>query len=160
MKHYAIEVAGPDGTTSLTKSNRGIGKGFRSHLESVGKRDKDCDLSPTIIESRKLMKRLTCPGAPDFDAHVKPKNMPPPESAGFPHYIKMIRHLNRKFSVAEIKVALEGCKADSAPGEDGIPYRALQLMDDGALGCLCEIYNASLSSGALPAQWPTACMQC
>lgn len=50
-------------------------------------------------------------------------------------------NLDADFSMDELRMALQTCRRDSGPGEDGITYQALFNLDMPSLPILLEHYN-------------------
>ncbi|KAH7964506.1 hypothetical protein HPB51_027256 [Rhipicephalus microplus] len=62
-------------------------------------------------------------------------------------------HMDLPFTVEELEVALALCRRSTSPGSDGIPYRALCKLGDGARRELLSLYNISWQDGNVPDDW-------
>ena len=60
------------------------------------------------------------------------------------------------FSMDELEAALALCRRSSAPGPDGITYRALCNLGDEARKALLHLYNDSWQTGTVPQAWKSS----
>lgn len=102
-------------------------------------------------------KRSEIDVAEDFCARLSGQltatNIPSPSSSYPP---PRDFRLDLPFSIHELKAALALCSRTSAPGPDGISYRALCHLGERARGVLLEVYNESWRNGTLPTTWKTS----
>jgi hypothetical protein len=66
---------------------------------------------------------------------------------------KLLKQLNRRFTIREVNEALATCNMKSSAGEDELSYAMLDLMSDASVGHLCHIFNACLEKGKVPGEW-------
>lgn len=59
---------------------------------------------------------------------------------------------NEPLSLVELKQALAST-ANTSPGQDGISYKMLKLLNDNSLSTLLNVYNKIWQSGILPPSW-------
>lgn len=81
-----------------------------------------------------------------------PSNVPPMRSCPPPGDHRM----DLPFSMHELQAALSLCGRTSAPGPDGISYRALCHLGERARLALLDLYNSSWRDGTVPISWKTS----
>jgi hypothetical protein len=53
----------------------------------------------------------------------------------------------------EVQDAVRGLKVGKAPGPNGLPYRALKQLPQGAMSFLVALFNAALLAQYFPPLW-------
>ena len=63
---------------------------------------------------------------------------------------------SRPITLVEVTSLLKGCRNNTSPGEDTIPYMALKNLPEDGLLAISRIYNLCLRRGYFPIQWKHA----
>ena len=61
--------------------------------------------------------------------------------------------LNETFDLQSLRIALQKCKKNTSPGEDGISYEILVKLPQPSLQALLKLYNLTWDRGILPFSW-------
>ena len=113
----------------------------KSPFKALGLYQKRPDIDVAEEFCARLSGQLTAP-----DSLPLSNSCPPPRDP----------RMDLPFSIQELKAALASCKRSSAPGPDGISYRALCHLGERARIALLELYNESWQEGTLPLSWKTS----
>jgi hypothetical protein len=150
-----VNSVNDSGAPSLATSSEEIADAHKRHWETVMAAIKDADMTDTVRKNELLLLQLR-KSKGQILRDATPDSAPSPGHRQHAQYSALIKHLNRDIDVKEIRDALQDCRKDSCPGDDGISYRVLGTFGAGMLECLKVLFTGCFDTSTLPSQWLVA----